>query len=109
MGILMPAALAASKMVASLGTDTCLSSIVRFTISTSVLPRVIIWTQRLLYGHQTAGIITGLALGALVLVQERNLPLLPDNGVDRTGLQAGPALHALFFHHLPEQQLLAAI
>src|SRR5512133_134732 len=66
-GILIPLSLAASYMVAVLGAVTCLSSIVRLTISASVggLDCVFGYVNELLCvlfeRHETAGVIAGFA------------------------------------------------
>src|SRR4051812_2040053 len=101
-------------MVASLSTETCLSSIVRFTISTSqqqflssmfyVLRSISVncrnlerrtWNveQVLFNCHEAAGVVAGFALGALVLEQFGHLALLPDNGLGGAGPEAGAAFH----------------
>src|SRR5512133_2134667 len=107
-GILIPFSLAASYMVAVLGAVTCLSSIVRLTISTSVSGLDCSFAYAvaeicLFEGHETAGVVAGLALGALFLVKKRKLSLLPDNCINRTGLLAGTALDALILDHLPQE------
>ena len=59
--------------------------------------------------HEATGVITGFTLGTLFLVQNGQLPLFPDDGVNRTGFLACAAFYALVLDNLPQQQLFAAV
>src|SRR5512134_979595 len=93
-------------MVAVLLTVTFLPSIVRFTILTSCQNQL---GNRLFDCHEAAGVVTGGALSALLLVDDRHPALFPGNGVHRADLEAEAAFLAGVLHHLELEQFLAGV
>src|ERR1017187_4535730 len=100
-------------MVAVFGAVTCLSSIVRLTISTSVSGLDYSFTYNLeviclFKSHESTGIVAGFALGAFFLVEYSQLAFFPNNCIYRASFLAGTAFDTLVFNNLPKQQFLTA-